>query len=99
MAYTAFNYYPLTESFFNVEGSLVYHKDLKTKGIVGIHVFRWNPQKSSITIKTMGGSFVTFRGNSLVEGAVYWVTVSEVSDIVGSIEDTEIWGLVGSVKL
>ena len=54
MAYTAYNYYPLTESFFNVEGSLVYQKDVRTKGIVGIHVFRWDPNKSKITIKTVG---------------------------------------------
>ena len=99
MAYTAYNYYPLTESFFNVEGSLVYQKDVRTKGIVGLHVFRWNPEKSKITIKTVGGSVVTFSGNSLVEGAVYWVSISEVMDIVGNAEDTQIWGIVGSPKL
>jgi len=35
----------------------------------------------------------------LVEGAVYWVSISEVMDIVGNAEDTQIWGIVGSPKL
>ena len=97
MAYFATNYYPLTETYFS-EGKGYVHKPEGRRPIIGIHIFKWDPNVSSFTIKTTGGSVVKFSGNALVEGAVYWVGVIEVIEVTGSPEDTEVHGIISTFK-
>jgi len=97
MSFFATSYYPLTENFFSVEGSHTVKIDGR-RPIVGMHIFKWDPNVSSIKIKTTGGSIINFTGNALVEGAVYWVGVAEVLDMTGTPEDTEIHGIISTYK-
>ncbi len=97
MSFFATNYHPLTEKFFNTPGSYV-HSPEGRRPIIGIHIFKWDPNVSTMTIKTTGGSVVTFSGNALVEGAVYWIGVSEIIDVQGTPENTEVHGIISTFK-
>ena len=97
MSFFATNYYPLSESFFTTEGSHTIKIDGR-RPVIGMHIFKWDPNVSSIKIKTIGGSIINFTGNSLVEGAVYWVGVSEILEMTGTPEDTEIHGVITTFK-
>jgi hypothetical protein len=96
MSFFATNYFPLTEEYFK-NGPYI-HKVEGRRPIIGIHIFRWDPNISTMTIKTSGGSIVKYHGNALVEGAVYWVGVSEILEISGSSDDTEIHGIISTFK-
>jgi hypothetical protein len=51
-----------------------------------------------LTITTTGGSTVTYSGNALVEGAVYWVGVKEVVEVKGTPDNTEVHGIISTFK-
>jgi hypothetical protein len=97
MPYFATNYYPLTAEYFKSKRPVI-HKAEQRRPIIGIHIFKWNPEISSFKVKTIGGTEITFSGNSLVEGAVYWVGISEVIEVKGSPADTEIHGIISTFK-
>lgn len=97
MAFFATNYYPITGTYFTNDGPYV-HKPEGRRPIIGMHIFKWDPNVSSMTVKTTGGSIVTFSQNALVEGAVYWVGVSEVLEVTGTPEDTEVHGIISTFK-
>jgi hypothetical protein len=97
MPYFATNYVPITAEYFKFRKPY-FHKAEQRRPIVGIHIFKWNPEVSSIKIKTIGGSEITFSGNALVEGAVYWIGVSEVIEVKDSPENTEIFGIISTFK-
>lgn len=97
MTFFATKYYPLTETYFKL-GSSFEHTTEGRRPIVGMHIFKWDPNESSLTITTTGGSTVTYSGNALVEGAVYWVGVKEVVEVKGTPENTEVHGIISTFK-
>jgi hypothetical protein len=97
MSFFATNYYPLSENFFAVKGAHVVKMDGR-RPVIGMHIFKWNPEVSTIKIKTTGGSIINFTGNALVEGAVYWIGVAEVLEMSGTAQDTEIHGIISTLK-
>jgi len=96
MPYFATNYVALTAEFFK-NGHYI-HKNEGRRPVVGIHIFRWNPETSSMKVKTIGGTEITYSGNALVEGAVYWVSISEIIDVKPSAEETEVHGVISTFK-
>lgn len=97
MSFFATNYFPLTATYFSEKKAYI-HKPDGRRPIIGLHIFKWNPEVSKLTVKTAGGSVVTFSGNALVEGAVYWVGVSEVIEVTGTPENTEVHGIISTFK-
>ncbi len=98
MSYFATNYHPLTAEYFSQDKPFSYKSDVTRRPIIGLHIFKWDPNISSLKIKTLGGSIVNFTGNSLVEGAVYWISVAELIEAKGTSEDTEVWGVISTFK-
>ena len=97
MAYFATSYFPITAEYFKVKKQYVPPLD-RRRPIIGLHIFKWDPNISSLRIKTIGGTDITYSGNALVEGAVYWVGVSEIIEVKGSPEDTEVHGVISTFK-
>jgi len=98
MSYFATNYYPLTAEYFERGGSYVVDTQQSKRPVIGMHIFKWDPNVSQLKVKTYGGSIVNFHGNSLVEGAIYWVGISEILEITGSPTDTEVHGIISTFK-
>ena len=97
MPYFATNYFPVTGEYFKLKSPYI-HKQDSRRPIIGLHVFKWDPEESSLKIRTIGGSEITFSGNALVEGAVYWVGVAEVLEVKGTPQNTEVHGVISTFK-
>lgn len=98
MAYFATGYLPITADYFTWKKPFSVIKESLRRPVIGIHIFKWDPNISSLKIKTLSGSVVNFSGNALVEGAVYWISVSEILEVKGSPDNTEVWGIISTFK-
>jgi hypothetical protein len=79
----ATKFYPITDIYFknSTEVNLTPGCgiiDINEPPMHGIHIFSWDPNSSRVTVETKAGQQIKFEGNSLVEGAVYYISINKL---------------------
>jgi len=100
MSLIATKFYPITDIYFknNAEINLAPGYgvvDANEPRVHGIHIFNWSPDSSWIIAETKSGQ-IKFEGNSLIEGAVYYISIDKLISAGPNADTTKIMAISSS---